>query len=274
MTVMETPQAATHEARKPADVQDALDQRFARFGLRPLSDADVWALSMAAMVMPDGSPGAEAYLMQVAGLDAFVGRLTVWGRVVAIGIAGSQYKARNGARRRTYVEGYDEAWGRFAVADGLTLALYGYAEAGIAERCHALKCGKQGYQRVRDFVGGALVAAIAEYRCALEWATGSRRDRVFAGRWESVTGLIWDEAQARASMGGQGSASFQMFAPGCKQTPAARTDQDQDRVDPESLYRGLRPTDWWDAAFARQMRDAPVTTIYPATASISLATDE
>ena len=42
------------------DHPDALDKRFARFGLRPLSDADVWALGMAAMVMPDGSPGAAA----------------------------------------------------------------------------------------------------------------------------------------------------------------------------------------------------------------------
>lgn len=258
----------------PDDIQAALDERFARFCLRPLSESDVWALSMAAMVMPDGNPGAEAYLTQVAGVDSFVGRLTLWGRVVAIGIAQGGYRGRNGARRRAYVEGYDEAWGRFAVADGLTLALYHYAEFGVSERCEQLKCGKQGYQRIRDFVGGALVNAIAEYRVALEWATGSRRDRVLAGRWEGITGLNWDDTRADASMGGQGSASFQMFAPGCKQTPAARTDQDQDRVDPETLYHGLRPSDWWDEVYARQMRKAPVTMIYPATASISLATDE
>src|SRR5690606_13216737 len=121
----------------------------------------------------------------------FVPRLTMWGRVVAIGIASAGYKAPNGSRRRTYVEGYCESWGRFAVADGLTLALYGKAGANAADRVTALGCGRQGYERIRDFVGGALVNAITEYRVALEWATGSRRDRVLTGRWEGATGLNW-----------------------------------------------------------------------------------
>lgn len=250
--------------KRPEDIQDALDERFARFGLRPLSESDVWALSMATMVMPDGSPGAEAYLSQVSGTSAFVGRLTVWGRVVAIGISGAAYKATGGSRRRTYVESYDESWGRFAVADGLTLALYGKAP-GLVERCEALKCGKQGYQRVRDFVGGALVNAIAEFRVALAWAGGYQRDRVLAGRWEGITGLNWDDGRAPASMGGQGGIGL-MFAPGCRHTPAARTDLDtQDRKDPETLYPALRPCDWWDAAYAKRMRDAPIRMIYPAT---------
>ena len=260
---MESTKAAqsTFEGKAPVDPQEALDERFARFGLRPLSEADVWALSMAAMVMPDGNPGAEAYLSQVAGVDCFVGRLTTWGRIVAIGIAEGGYKARNGARRRTYVEGYDESWGRYAVADGLTLALYGRASANAADRVSALGCGRQAYERIRDFVGGALINAIAEYRVALEWATGSRRDRVLAGRWEGITGLNWSDSQADGSMGGQ-RVSTLMFAPGCKQTPAARTDLDtQDRKDPETLYHGLRPSDWWDEAESRRMRKAPVTMI-------------
>lgn len=254
----------TYESRIPEDPQDGLDRRFARFALRPLTDADVWALAMAAMVMPDGSPGAEAYLAQVSGTQLFHGRLTVWGRVVAIGIAQARYKARTGAYRRSYVEGYDEAWGRFAVADGLSLALYGKAP-GIVERCETLKCGKQGYQRIRDFVGGGIVNAIAEFRVALAWAAGYQRDRVLAGRWEGITGQNWDAARADASMGGQ-EVSGLMFAPGCRQTPPARTDLDtQDRKDPETLYHGLRPSDWWDASYAKMMRDAPIRMIYPAT---------
>lgn len=248
----------------PDDIQAALDERFARFCLRPLSESDVWALSMAAMVMPDGNPGAEAYLTQVAGVDAFVGRLTLWGRVVAIGIAQGGYRGRNGARRRAYVEGYDEAWGRFAVADGLTLALYGWAEFGVSERCEQLRCGKQGYQRIRDFVGGALVNAIAEYRVALEWATGSRRDRVLAGRWEGITGLNWDDTRAAANIG-EPSAHL-MFAPGCNRTIPVKDMADAYEDQPETLYHGLRPSDWWDEAYARQMRKAPVVMIYPATA--------
>lgn len=248
------------DAKRPEDAQAVLDERFARFGLRPLSDADVWTLSMAAMVMPDGSPGAEAYLSQVSGTAIFADRLTIWGRVVALGIAQAGHKARNGSRRRTFVEGYDEAWGRYAVADGLTLALYGKAADAIG------KSKDQGYRRVRDFVGGALVNAIAEYRVALEWAAGYRRDRVLAGRWEGITGLNFGDARADANMGGQRESDYPLFAPGCGHTPAARTDQDtQDRKDPETLYHGLRPCDWWDEAEARRMRNAPVRMIYPAT---------
>ena len=257
-------QTGVYASRIPDNPQDILDRRFARFALRPLTDSDVWTLAMATMVMPDGNPGAEAYLAQVSGTGLFHGRLTVWGRVVAIGIAQARYKARSGSYRRAYVEGYDVAWGESAVADGLSLALYGKAP-GLVERAEQLKCGKQGYQRIRDFVGGGIVNAIAEFRVALAWAAGYQRDRVLAGRWEGITGQNWDDARADASMGGQGVSGL-MFAPGCKQTPAARTDLDtQDRKDPETLYHGLRPSDWWDAAYAKTMRDAPIRLIYPAT---------
>lgn len=246
---------------------DAMDKRFARFGLRPLSDADVWALSMAAMVMPDGNPGAEGYLSQVSGTTLFSGRLTMWGRVVAIGIAHSLYKAPNGRRRRTYVEGYDSFWAEFAVADGLTIALYGTA----ADELGYGAANYQGYRRIRDFVGGALVNAIAEFRVALEWATGSRRDRVLDGRWEGITGLNYRDTISDAKMScGQGY--FPLFSPGCKRTNVAPSDTRQDprydqipEVDPETIYRGLRPTDWWDDEVASKARKWPVTTIYPAT---------
>ena len=252
-------QTGTYASRIPENPQDILDRRFSRFALHPLTDSDVWTLAMAAMVMPDGNPGAEAYLAQVSGTDLFHGRLTVWGRVVALGIAHASYKARNGVRRREYVEGYDTWWGEYAVADGLSLALYGKAEDALGRGAG----NYQGYIRIRDFVGGTLVSAIAEYRVALEWAAGYRRDRVLAGRWEGITGLNYRDAQADASMGGQGVSGL-MFAPGCKQTPAARTDLDtQDRKDPETLYHSLRPTDWWDASYAKAMRDAPIRMIYP-----------
>lgn len=249
-------------AKTADEIQCELDSRYARFGVHPLTDEDVWALSMAAMVMPDGNPGAEAYLAKVAGTPLFHGRLTVWGRVVAIGIASARYKAKDGQRRVEYVPGYNESWGRFAVADGLSLALYGKAP-GLVERAEQLKVGKQGYQRVRDFVGGALVNAIAEYEVALQWATGSRRDRVLAGRWEGVTGLSWDAARRDANMGQPGGRV--MFSPGCQRTVPLKDMADSFDEPPETLYYGLRPSDWWDEAYARQMRKAPVATIYPAT---------
>jgi len=237
---------------------DDLDQRFARFGLRPLSDADVWALGMATMVMPDGNPGAEAYLAQVSGTTLFTERLTIWGRVVALGISRGGYKAPNGRRRRAYVECYDESWGRYAVADGLTLALYGKAADAIG------KSKDQGYRRVRDFVGGALVNSIAEFRIALEWATGARRDRVLEGRWESITGLNFGDARRDANMSCAVGSRYPMFAPGCARTvPLKDLERDGEWEQPETLYHGLRPCDWWDEAEARRMRSAPVTMIYP-----------
>lgn len=251
---------ARADVKRPEDVQDALDERFARFALRPLGEADVWMLGMATMVMPDGNPGPEAYLTQVSGTDVFADRLTVWGRVVAIGIAHAGYRAAGGSRRRTFVEGYSEAWGRYAVADGLTLALYGKAP-GLVERCEALKCGKQGYQRIRDFVGGALVNAIAEFRVALAWAGGFQRDRVLAGRWEGVTGLNWDDARAAANIAGDGPGSFPMFALGCGRADTKSDADDTLKPDPETVYYALRPCDWWDAAYAKRMRDAPVSLI-------------
>lgn len=252
------------------DIQAGLDARFARFCLRPLTDAEVWALSAATMVMPDGNPGPEAYLSQVTGTCLFAERLTMWGRVVAIGIASAGYKAPGGSRRRTYVEGYDESWGRYAVADGLTLALYGHA----ADHLGKASANHQGYLRIRDFVGGALVNAIAEFRVALAWATGSLRDRVLEGRWEGITGLNYRDAKADAMMGREEANAYPMFAPGCAATPAVMSLDEQDRIlgskrgrMPETLYHGLRPaTAWWaesQAVWTR--RNCPVRTIYPAT---------
>jgi hypothetical protein len=268
VTIAETKAAQTvTKAKDSADIQAELDERFAKFGLRPLTDADVWALSMAAMVMPDGNPGAEAYLAQVTGVPIFAHRLTIWGRVLAVGIAQAGYKARDGKRRRAYVESYDESWGRYAVADGLTLALYGYAADAIG------KSKDQGYRRIRDFVGGALVDSIAEFRMALSWSCGYQRDRVFEGRWEFVTGLNFGDARRDATIGREDRGCFYpMFAPGCTRITVGTTLEDQDKIlgskhgrMPETLYRGLRPTDWWDESVARQMRKAPVVMIYPAT---------
>ena len=254
-----------YESSKPEDVRDILDARFARWGLHALSDADIWALAMATMVMPDGSPGPEGYLSQVTGTDLFIERLKLWGSVVAIGIAGAKYKAKGGARHRPYVEGYDESWGRYAVADGITLALYGKAEDAIG------RSKDQGYRRIRDFVGGALLEAIEEYRVALEWAIGARRDRMLAGRWEALTGLNYGDSVARANIQWGRGNYYPLFAPGCAKV-GGPFDSDQrltgkpgepPKADPETLYHGLRPTDWWSVGQERWTRlHCPALTIY------------
>ena len=171
-----------------------VDQRFAKFGTQTLTDEEVWALSQAKMVMPAGSAGGRAYLAHVAQAPGYAESLKDWARMVADGVAAARYMAPGGQRRRAYVEGYDPEWGHQAAADGLSLAILG-DEAdipGIAKRAEQFGCGKQAYQRIRDFVGGATVISLVEFRCALEWALGYRRDRVFEGRWEEVTGANWD----------------------------------------------------------------------------------
>jgi hypothetical protein len=247
------------------DSEDNVDQRFCAFGQHALGDAEIWALSAATMVLPDGNPGAEAYLVQVAGAEELVPGLTLWGRAVARGIASALYKARDGKRRRAYVEGYDESWGIYAVADGLTLALFGKAP-GLEERVVTLGCGRQAYQRIRDFVGGALLCALAEYRCALEWASGLRRDRVFEGRWEGVTGLKWSEIRRDETMGYHRGSSFPRFAPGCDRTVPLKDHGDLYADQPETLYYALRPSNWWDAGQVARMRhECRAITLYPTT---------
>lgn len=247
----------TYEARNNMEVRDALDARFARWGVHALTDADIWALSMATMVMPDGSPGPEGYLSQVNGTDLFIERLTLWGRVVAIGIAGAKYRAKGGERQRAYVESYDESWGRYAVADGITLALYGKAEDAIG------RSKDQGYRRIRDFVGGALLSAIEEYRVALEWATGARRDRVFTGRWEALTGLNYGDSVVSATIGNPSEIPIPR---GCSRTVPIKDHGDFYEDQPETLYHGLRVTDWWSVGQERWTKlHCPSLTIYPAT---------
>jgi hypothetical protein len=241
-----------------------LDQRFARFGTVALTDDEICALSMASMVMPEGSPGGWAYLTQVSGVDCYALQLSAWGRMVAEGIAAGRHCSHAGRRRRTYVEGYDESWGRYAVADGLSLAIFGHAP-GEAARCESLKVGRQPYRRIRDFVGGAIVLAMAEYRCALEWAMGRRRDRLFQGRWEGITGLKWSELKTDAMMGRE-RGEISMLAPGCHVVGDKRDADDRLKFggsDPETLYLGLRATDWWSEGYARMMRKTcPVRVIY------------
>lgn len=252
-----------------------VDGRFARFCAHALSEGELWALSAASLVLPSGSMGAEAYLTWVSGTDGYVDELKAWAQMIAREIAPSLYLGKGGIRRRAYVEGYQSAWGAVAATDGLTLALLGYAP-GIGDRCAILGCGKQGYQRIRDFVGGAVVNAIAEYRYALRWALREVRDRVFESRWESVTGLKWDEADAHASMGGE-RGNFPLFSPGCHRTLKQKDSDYKIEPDPETLYSGIfPPSNCWNEATARDMRKAPVTLILykPCLGNPRAATDE
>lgn len=254
-----------------------LDTRYARFGSEALTEFELWALSAATMVMPSGNPGAKAYLTYVSGTDGYAVELRDWGMMVAREIAASLYLGKGGLRRRAYVEGYRTAWGAAATSDGLSLALLGYAAKGIEDRCKALGCGKQGYQRIRDFVGGAFVNAIAEFRHALRWAHREIRDRVFESRWESITGLKWDESDWSGTIGRE-RHYFPQFAPGCGQLHMLEGSDERalrDRLDPETRYPAIRVSGCWNEATAREMRSAPVKIIYKALPrNLRAATDE
>ena len=177
-----------------------MDTGFARFGLRHLSEEEFCALSIASMVTPNASPGAAAYLTYVSQCTCFVPELTDWGMMVASGISDAKYRSRYGARRRAYVEGYEPRWGESAVYDAMAIAFVGEAPAGVMERSLMLGVGKQGYQRIRDFIAGAYKLAVDDYRLALAWAMGMRRDSLLESRWGRATSTKWDAEQRHAML--------------------------------------------------------------------------
>lgn len=176
-----------------------LDQMFARFGMHALRDDEILALSLASMVTPKACPGAEIYLLHVAHAADCLPVVRAWGMGVARGLAGAQYKGRGRVRRRALVEGYSDAWGKYAVYDAIMLIMYCACE-GIGTRCTMLGVGKQGYRRIRDLVREMFAIAIAEYKLALMWALGYRRDSLLESRWGAVTGLKWDGENAHVTI--------------------------------------------------------------------------
>ena len=167
-----------------------LDQRYAKFAREPLSDDEILWLSLASRVMPANSIADKLFLTSRSGCDCYLSDIAAWGDLVASGIAMALYRSKTGKRRRTYVEGYDDHWGRQAARDGLAMAMFGPRDIpGVVARADQFGCGKQAYQRIRDFVGGAAAVCMEEYRWALLWAMGRIRDRMFDARLEALNGM-------------------------------------------------------------------------------------
>jgi hypothetical protein len=162
-----------------------LETRYAKFSREPLPDEDVWALAMAKLVLPASSVGDKLFLTHVSDCQCYRAELSEWALMVARGIAKARYKRPGGQRRREYCEAYREDWGTQAALDGLSLALYGNCPE-ITGRAEFFGVHKETYRKIRDFVGGLAVDLMAEFRYALEWAHGWRRDRVFDARAESL----------------------------------------------------------------------------------------
>lgn len=234
------------EVRGDWDVRGSdVDQQFARFGRAALGDGEIWALSLATLVMPAGSPGCAGYLYRVAGAEGCWPEILCWGLNLGRAIGGARYRAKGGRNRRAYVESYDEPrWGLLAVSDGLRIATLGPREVpAIGTRANMIGCGPQAYGRVRDFVGGALAMCIAEYRCALEWALGMRRDRVFDGRLEVATAEKCHDLKSQGNLGVGEGADFRPLPAGCFRAEPCSTDEAA-RC-PETISPGVSPCRWW-----------------------------
>lgn len=162
-----------------------LETRYAKFSRETLSDEDVWALAMAKLVLPASSVGDKLFLTRVSDCRGYRAELSEWALMVARSIAKARFKHPGGQRRRAYCEGYREDWGTQAALDGLSLALYGNCPE-ITVRAEFFGVHKETYRKIRDFVGGGAVDLMTEFRYALEWAHGRRRDRVFDARAESL----------------------------------------------------------------------------------------
>jgi hypothetical protein len=253
-----------------------IDTRYASFCLRPLTDEEVWALSAASMVLPSGNPGCAAFLAYVSGTRGFADQLREYSQMAAASAGASRYIGQRGIRRRAYVEGYNPRWGVVAAQDGLEIATGNHYEVPNArDRVKALGCGRQGYERIRDFVGGLLVDAICEFRHALRWALGDMRDRVFESRWETITGLKWSGRETYGKMGYPQGNCYPLFAKGCDRTLPVKDMAAENWDQPETLYPAINVSDCWNTATAREMRSAPVTIIYKPCLGINrAATDE
>lgn len=162
-----------------------LETRYAKFSRETLSDEDVWALAMAKLVLPASSVGDKLFLTRVSDCRGYRAELSEWALMVARSIAKARYQRPGGQRRRAYCEAYRDDWGPQAAMDGLSLALYGNCPA-LQGQADLFGVDHSTYRKIRDFVGGAATDLMTEYRYALEWAHGWRRDRVFDARAESL----------------------------------------------------------------------------------------
>lgn len=148
---------------------------YAGFTRRALPEGALWRLSLASSCLPDRHPGYKAWLTMVAGTERFCPELQAW--AIGLGATIARMKPKLKMRSRTYVISYDHAWGKQASLDGLCCAILSPDHLpSIRERADEFGCDREAYQRVRDFVAGALALAAWQYEDALRWAHRVARD--------------------------------------------------------------------------------------------------
>lgn len=156
-------------------------------------DEDVgWWLSLCKLVNPE--PAQGLYIAHVAEDWRVAHKLKEWAYTAAVEFAGSR---GSGQRKRSQVEAYRADWGHQAARDGLAMALWPELSGevpGIGKRCEQFRCGKQGYQRVRDEVMRQAGDLITGFAMDMEQCRRDRFSRDFRERWERVAGREWRDA--------------------------------------------------------------------------------
>lgn len=226
--------------REPLDT----DTIFAKFGHRLLSDYEIMSLSMASMVCNPNVPASEIYLTYVSRCDGYVSVI----REFCLGIARQLSVARRKTAKGTYpyMPSYEERWGKYAVSDAMAIAFFGKSVAPVldGENGRALQFGvdPKTYRKVRDFIAGVLTITVMDYREALEWAMGKRRDTVLQARWGRRTGQSFPNGGARAIIK-RDSNSINPLPSGCHVKPVFDPDFSDDL--PESLNAGMKLDNLW-----------------------------
>ena len=144
-----------------------LRQYYASFGNIPLSDKAVWNLSLADSVLPDHHIGFKAWISCVAGVTCHRYELQQWCMSLASQIA--IMKPKWGVRAVTFCPSYEHNWGEQASLDGLTQALLDKSPS-VLSRCTEFGCDRRDYTKIRNFVAGAVIAAMWQYEEQLIWA--------------------------------------------------------------------------------------------------------
>lgn len=148
---------------------------YACFTRRALPEGAIWRLALASSCLPSGHPGYMAWMTMVSGTERFTPLLHDW--AVGLGATIARMKPRLKTRRREFVASYDHEWGRQASVDGLAMAILGaHNVPSLRERADTFNCDREAYQRIRDFVSGAILLASWQYEDALRWAHKVARD--------------------------------------------------------------------------------------------------
>lgn len=165
-----------------------LDQRYARWCLRPLTDQEIWNLGKASIVCP--SPhgiAAKMFLTSRSTTVEWAEEIRDWAAALGNEIAKAMYLPKGGKRRVIYSRIESESVRRQAALDGVAIALFGvHATPTLWERRTRFGVDERAYRKIRDFVGGAAVNLIANFRFALEWAWGYSTSREFDRLFEAL----------------------------------------------------------------------------------------